>query len=122
MEIEHCLRCGSTDIHFGSLSIDTTMISLIQWKSKSARFLGDVIVNGILCKFCGHIELVADSEIIGPKSRQTCPHCKASYSYDMRNIVEGEVVCQNCTKRFPVIYAEKPTDIIDAIEQDLREE
>ena len=67
MEIEHCLRCGSVDIHLGALSQDVTMLSPILWKSQSSGILGDVLVNGILCKFCGHIEIVADSEIIGPK-------------------------------------------------------
>ncbi|MHA1135572.1 MAG: hypothetical protein ACTSSE_03720 [Candidatus Thorarchaeota archaeon] len=122
MEIEHCLQCGSSDIHLGVLSQDYVRILPILWKSQSSGFLGDAVVNGILCKFCGHIKLVADSEIIGPKSRQKWLYCKAVYSYHKKNILEEEVVYQNCQKPFQINHSEKTDDIIDAIEKGLREE
>lgn len=122
MEIEHCSKCGSSDIHEGALHEDRPVLGQILWKSQSGAKLNDVLVKAILCKFCGNIDLVADSTMIGPKATQKCPYCKAVYSYHKKSITEGEVVCQNCEKRFPISDSIKTPDVLDAIEEDLGKE
>jgi len=122
MEIERCQRCGSTDVHKGTLSKNITTQYPIIWISQSEEMVGDVVVNGFLCESSGHIELTADSDIISPKVRQNCPFCKAIYSHSKKRITNGEIVCQNCEKRFPINHSGKTKDIIDEIEEDLREE
>ena len=119
MSITRCVRCGGTDVHRGILPI--TMFPYIVelcWKSESPGMIEDEKVTAFLCKSCGHIELVATSNIIGQKIQQTCPYCKARYIYRIPSDVNEKMVeCQNCGKKFII----KIYDVLDDIEQEFKE-
>jgi len=99
-----CLRCRSTDLKLGVIyDYSHNEKAPLTFQSKSEAFYGGkpITTNAILCKACGHIELVADlSEVLPPK-RRACPYCKAVYSYKEREeALLGMVKCYNCGKEF----------------------
>ncbi len=98
-----CLRCGKTNLMLGVIyDYSHREKAPITFQSKSEVFYGGkpIVLNAILCKSCGHTELVADlSEVSSPK-RYVCPHCKASYSYKVQDL--GVVKCYNCNKEFTI--------------------
>ncbi|KXH77183.1 MAG: hypothetical protein AM326_05580 [Candidatus Thorarchaeota archaeon SMTZ-45] len=63
MNIRHCLRCGSTDLQAGVIydyrEYGKPQISF-HWKPESILGMDSVSLHAILCKFCGHTELVAN--------------------------------------------------------------
>ncbi len=124
MRISNCLRCGSTDIHPGILPINRGLfIDEIMWKSKNPEMVEDESVIAVLCKSCGHIELIASSAMIGTMVQQTCPYCNATYTY---RIPAGEsriiVTCQNCSRKLIIRTETANEDIIDQIEEELEGE
>ena len=75
----------------------------ITFQSKSEAFYGGtpIAINAILCKSCGHTELVGDLSEVRPPKRSKCPHCKAVYSYkEQGEALLGVVTCFNCGKEF----------------------
>lgn len=102
MENTTCLRCGSTDIHLGFIPAYRTPL-YFQFYPEFYNIEDPVKIHAILCKSCGHIELVADPTSIIPTTKRECPHCKAVYEYRMENEKYPDVFsCQNCGKEFEV--------------------
>lgn len=99
-----CLRCGSTDLKLGIIyDYSYREKNPITFQSKSESFYGGkpITINAILCKSCGHTELVADLSEVRPPKRRKCPHCKAVYSYkEKEDVILGLVTCHNCGKEF----------------------
>lgn len=101
-----CLRCGKTNLILGVIyDYSYREKAPLTFQVKSEAFYGGkpITINAILCKSCGHTELVGDlSEIVPPKHR-VCPHCKASYSYkEQDEALLGVVRCYNCSKEFAI--------------------
>jgi len=95
----------------------------VHWKVAPHLRAGSAPVAAIICKSCGHIELVLrDYANIDPHQHR-CPHCRAIYYYRLTE-TDGpqSFTCQNCGKNFQVQDPEKFNDIIDEIEENLREE
>ena len=99
-----CLRCGGTDLKLGVIyDYSIRDKNPLTFQSKSEAFYGGkpITTNAILCKSCGHIELVADLSDILPPKRRACPYCKAVYSYkEQEEALLGLVKCFNCGKEF----------------------
>jgi hypothetical protein len=77
----------------------------LTFQSKSEAFYGGkpITMNAILCKSCGHTELVADLSEFMPSKRRVCPYCKAIYSYkEQDEVLLGIVKCYNCSKEFAI--------------------
>ncbi len=110
MKPSQCLRCGSTDLQYGVIydywEAGKSRMTF-NWKRESALGPDYVPLEAILCKSCGHIELIADFEVFIPKTRRECPHCHALYSYrlDLEQS-QNTVRCPNCNKEF-IIYPPK---------------
>ena len=51
-----------------------------------------------------------------------CPYCGAVYLYNKEMILEGTVVCQNCSKVFPIDESSKSEGVIDDIEDEQMED
>ncbi len=119
MTITRCIRCGGEDIHRGRLPTDNfPYINELIWKSESPDMIEDERIVAILCKSCGHIELVAASNMIGQKIQRKCPHCKAQYAYRIpTDTYEKVVECQNCGKKFGI----KVDDVLDEIEKEFED-
>lgn len=101
MNPKSCLRCGSIDLQAGVI-YDSEKFSksplMFRWKLESSFGTDMVLLDAILCKSCGHTELVVDIEVfLRPKK---CPSCGASYRYSKEKIKEGTVACQNCGNLF----------------------
>ena len=101
-----CLRCESTDLTLGVIyDYFHQTKAPITFQAKSEVFYGGkpTAINAILCKSCGHTELVADLSEFMPPKRRVCPHCKASYSYqEQGDAVLGLVKCFNCNNEFEI--------------------
>lgn len=106
MKKRTCLRCGSMDLYTGVIFDQTQYAkSPLIFRRKSELQSGPdyVPLNAILCKTCGHIELLANpGSFIQPRRRE-CPHCGAIYSYRIEDEILTNVVrCYNCNKEFGI--------------------
>jgi len=119
MAMTRCIRCGGADIYRGRLPIGSfPYTDEIIWKSESPEMIEDERIVAILCKSCGHIELIAESNLIGQKVQQKCPFCKAQYAYRLpTDTYEKTVECQNCGKKFVI----KIDDVLDEIEKEFED-
>jgi hypothetical protein len=50
-----------------------------------------------------HVEKEPEMPANSQERSQKCPYCGSSYYYSPDKVSEGEVQCQNCAKKFPVI-------------------
>ncbi len=101
-----CLRCGKTDLKLGVIyDYSYREKAPITFQPKSEFFYGGkpITISAILCKSCGHTELVADLSEIKPPKRYVCPHCNASYTYkEQDEAILGIIRCYNCNKEFTI--------------------
>lgn len=120
MKITRCIRCGGTDIHLGALPnpVYPSSTFSLTWRSDSPDNIEDQEIIAILCKSCGHIELISASTMIGQKVQRECPHCHAHYIYRIpEDTYEKVVECQNCGRTFEI----KIDDVLDEIEKEFEE-
>ena len=120
IKITKCIRCGRTDIRQGVLStyVYPQLEYDITWKPKSPDKIEEQEIIAILCKSCGHIELVSANTMIGQKVQRECPYCRACYIYRIPvDTYEKVVECQNCGKKFGI----KIDDVLDEIEKEFEE-
>ena len=95
----------------------------VHWKIAPHLMADSAPIEAIVCKSCGHIELMIQNySFIDPQQYQ-CPHCRAIYYYrldaeDDEHIVE----CQNCGENFDVVTPREREDMLDEIEENLLEE
>jgi len=130
MKIRTCLRCGSTNLQKGVIYEyyypSTKSPMTFNWISDQKDEFDSTPLEAILCKSCGHVELVVDSDSLIEYTRLTCPHCKAMYSYRIKTEEYPiKVRCSNCNKEFNVYSRQassKSDELIDAIEKDLIED
>ena len=104
-ERNYCIRCMGENIRPGEIYeyyVGQTSLMYFNWKTKSNRSKY-VTVKSVLCIDCGNIELIGELDSITFGAPTQCPHCSAIYSYGKKEISEGIVRCQNCTKEFSVI-------------------
>ncbi|TFG99435.1 hypothetical protein E4H12_02785 [Candidatus Thorarchaeota archaeon] len=126
MKIEYCLRCNSTKLEEGVIYEYTPQHFVepirVHWKVALHIRADSAPIKAIVCKSCGHIELVIhDYAKIDPHQYQ-CPHCRATYYYHLDAESDTHSVkCQNCGKKFE-IQEEDSRDIVDVIEDELQEE
>jgi len=127
--IRTCLRCGSTELQNGFIYDYRQPVQVqmtFHWKPESTVESDSIPLFAILCKSCGHIELIANTEIFIPPTIRACPHCKATYSYRIKEELSPTIVrCANCGKEFKIHSAQtavKSDGLIDEIEKDLLEE
>lgn len=107
METTTCLRCGNTDIHLGFIPIYRSQL-YFQFYPEMYSTEEPVRIHAILCKSCGHIELIGDPAAFIPTTKRECPHCKAMYAYRKENERYPNVfTCQNCGRKFEVIPPKK---------------
>jgi phage FluMu protein Com len=106
-----CLRCGSTDLQPGVIydcwQYGKTQLAF-EWNV--GRHLGpdSVPLNAIICKSCGHTELIASMDAFIPSTRRECPYCKAIYSYREKDESAPNVVrCYNCNNEFEIYPPKK---------------
>ncbi|MDH4213035.1 MAG: hypothetical protein OEV85_03860 [Candidatus Thorarchaeota archaeon] len=131
MKSRSCLRCGNANLQSGVIfeyhyyphlksPMEFTRIS------DQKDELDSTPLEAILCKSCGHVELVVNADSLIEYTRLTCPHCKAIYSYRMKTEeFPIKVRCANCNKEFKVYSRQseaKSDELIDAIEKDLIED
>jgi predicted Zn finger-like uncharacterized protein len=128
VKIKTCLRCGSTDLQNGVIyeyfQFGKSLMEF-QWKPES-KAEDSVPLFAILCKSCGHNELAVDPDVFIKLTKLACPHCKAIYSYRIKEDSSPNIVkCANCNKEFeiyPVQTAAKSDRLIEEIEKDLLED
>ncbi|TFH06646.1 MAG: hypothetical protein E4H14_10390 [Candidatus Thorarchaeota archaeon] len=126
MKITHCLRCQSTNLQEGTIYEYAQNYYVepmrIHWKAKPNIMADSAPLSAIVCKACGHIELVIDPYIAQEPCQHQCPHCKAVYYYRIADeAIHYKVKCQNCGKEFQIQEKNESKDVLDAIEEDLRE-
>ncbi|MFW9957411.1 MAG: MJ0042-type zinc finger domain-containing protein [Candidatus Odinarchaeota archaeon] len=131
MKIRSCLRCGSTNLQKGVIYdyyyyLTSKTPLTFNWLSDQKEEFESTPLEAILCKSCGHVELVVDADSLIEYTRLTCPHCKAIYSYRIKAEESPiKVRCANCNKEFKVYSRQseaKSDELIDAIEKDLIED
>ena len=126
MKIKHCLRCNSTKLEKGVIYNYGTRHYLepiaVHWKVAPHLRADSAPIAAIICKSCGHIELlIQEYANIDPRQYQ-CPHCKAIYYYHLDwDDDPYSLICQNCDKSFQIETSSKIEDIFDEIEEDLEE-
>ena len=126
MKIDHCLRCNSSKLEKGIIFDYAyhrgrgSEPMKVHWKIAPHIRGESAPIEAIVCKTCGHIELMIQNySFIDPHQYQ-CPHCRAIYYYrldaeDNEYIVE----CQNCGENFEVEDPRESEDMLDEIEEDL---
>jgi predicted Zn finger-like uncharacterized protein len=128
VRIRTCLRCGGTDLQKGVIyeyfQYGKELMEFY-WRPES-KAEDSIPLYAILCKSCGHTELVADPDGFIKFTKLACPHCKAIYAYRINEELSPATVrCSNCNKEFEVYSSETTTEsdvLIDEIEKDLLEE
>ena len=95
----------------------------VHWKVAPHLRADSAPIAAIICKSCGHIELVLrDYTNIDPRQHQ-CPHCRAIYYYQHDAVDDtNSVECQNCALEFQIEDSTKIEDVFDEIEENLKEE
>ena len=121
-----CLRCGGTDLILGVIydyALHDKSPLTFQPGTDTSFWRESITINAILCKSCGHTELVASPSAFLTAKRRTCPHCKAVYSYrEQDEVILGVVRCHNCNKEFEIEDDDNADDILEVIKDDLLEE
>jgi len=129
MKIRTCIRCGGTNLQRGVIydyyPYGKSQMT-VHWTSDPKTEFDSTPLLAVVCKDCGHAELVVDPDVFIESTRLTCPHCKAIYSYRIRaEEIPLKVRCANCNKEFKVYSRQseaKSNELIDAIEKDLIED
>ena len=126
MKIEYCLRCNSTKLEMGVI-YEYSQYKIepmrVHWKVAPHLRADSAPVAVIICKSCGHIELVLHDYANIDSRQHRCPHCRAVYYYHLDAEYETHSLkCQNCGKSFQIEDSRKIEDVFDAIEEDLQEE
>jgi len=111
MNTRHCLRCGSTNLQAGIIydywQYGKTNLTF-HWKPETPFGVDSLPLHAVLCKSCGHVELIANLDAFIPTTRRECPHCKAIYSYRQEYEISPNIVkCQNCHKTFKIYPPKK---------------
>jgi transcription elongation factor Elf1 len=122
MKFEHCLRCNSKNLEKGVI-FDYSYGKYrdpmeVNWKI-APHIRGDSApIEAIICKSCGHIELVISNYSFKDPHQYQCPHCNAIYYYMLDSDDETQIVeCQNCGKKFTI----ETDDVLDEIEKEFED-
>jgi transposase-like protein len=95
----------------------------VHWKIAPHIRADSAPITAIVCKSCGHVELIILNYANIDPHQQQCPHCRAIYYY-VRDATDGtqSVTCQNCGKDFQIEDSRNIENVFDEIEEDLLEE